>query len=153
VFGPNGERVQPDKEYSNGDGIGDGTVEYYISGYRDQIQYVNKLVSSAVNTILEKSVVPPIIIIQGDHGPAAYLDWEEPEDTNLDERFSVLNAYYFPDGDYSQLYPTITPVNSFRIVLNQYFGGSYELLPDESFFSGWHSPYDFLNITNQLSTN
>jgi hypothetical protein len=151
VFGPNGENVQPDREYSRGDAFFDGTVEEYISGYRGQIQYVNKLVADAVITILENSVVPPIIIIQGDHGPAAFLDWESPQDANLDERFSILNAYYFPDGDYTDLYPSITPVNSFRIVLNQYFGAGYELLTDENFLSVWYTPYDFTDVTDELA--
>ncbi len=38
--------------------------------------------------------------------------------------------YYFPDQDYLRLYSTITPVNTIRVVLNQFFHQNYPLLPD-----------------------
>jgi hypothetical protein len=45
-------------------------------------------------------------------------------------------AYYFPGKDVSELaYPTMTPVNSFRLVFNTYFGGNFPLLEDTSYFS------------------
>ena len=46
----------------------------------------------------------------------------------------ILNAYYLPgyDGD---LYATISPVNSFRLVFNSYFGGEYDMLEDVSYYS------------------
>ena len=31
------------------------------------------------------------------------------------------------------LYPSVSPVNSFRIIFDTYFGASYELLPDVTF--------------------
>ena len=50
---------------------------------------------------------------------------------------SILNAYYFPGGRYEGLYQDISPVNSFRVVLNTFFGAKLPLLPDRSFFSTW----------------
>jgi hypothetical protein len=154
VFGPNGEKTQTAWyrgffDLNDGSRF-EGTREEYLAGYRDQVTYTNKLLKIAIAEILEKSEQPPIIIIQGDHGPGAYLIWESPEETNMDERLSILNAYYFPGQDYSQLYETITPVNTFRIVFNQYFGGSYELLEDRSYFSPWETPYDFIEVTERL---
>jgi hypothetical protein len=32
------------------------------------------------------------------------------------------------------LYESITPVNTFRLVFNLYFGGSYDLLGDKNYF-------------------
>ena len=49
-------------------------------------------------------------------------------------RFNILNAYYLPDIDIGILYPHITPVNSFRVVFNQYFGTDFELLKDKNYF-------------------
>jgi hypothetical protein len=49
-------------------------------------------------------------------------------------RNANLNAYYLPKG-YKDLYDSITPVNSFRIILNEYFGASYPLLPDITYES------------------
>ena len=106
----------------------------------------------AIDRILENSDTPPIIIIQGDHGPGAYLKWSSAEKSNLDERFGIINAYYFPEGDQGWLYPSITPVNSFRIMFNRYFEGEYPLLEDESFFSTWRKPYKFISVTEQVES-
>jgi hypothetical protein len=65
--------------------------------------------------------------------------------------FSILNAYYLPGCDYSQLYDSISPVNTFRVILNHYFGTEFELLKDESFFSTKSQPYNFVNVTSELN--
>jgi hypothetical protein len=43
---------------------------------------------------------------------------------------AILNAYYFPDGEYDELYPSISPINTFRVVLNHFFNEDYDPLPD-----------------------
>ena len=75
-----------------------------------------------IQTIIAKSKTPPIIIIQADHG----WGWGEG-------RVRILNAYYLPDGGNEKVYSEITPVNTFRIVLNEYFNGNYDILPDISY--------------------
>ena len=65
--------------------------------------------------ILDELDYPPVIIIQGDHGAAITSDRG---------RMSILNAYYLPEDWHRALYPTITPVNSFRVVFNAFFGGN-----------------------------
>jgi hypothetical protein len=47
--------------------------------------------------------------------------------------FPILNAYYFPGIGKEKLYTTITPVNSFRLLLNLYFDAQLPLLPDDSY--------------------
>ena len=79
----------------------------------------------AVDTIIADSKMPPIIIIQGDHGP-----WLQPDDKHL----WILNAIYFPDHK-DKLYSTISPVNTFRFVFDTYFGGKYNILDDISYYS------------------
>lgn len=120
----------------------------YISGYRKQTQYINTLLLETVDAILANSNTPPIIIIQGDHGPGAYLHWGSLESTVPAERFGILNAYYFPDKQYGMLYSGISPVNSFRVVLNEYFGGEYDLLPDRHYYSTWSFPFEFVEVTD-----
>jgi hypothetical protein len=44
------------------------------------------------------------------------------------------------------LYPTISPVNSFRLVFNSYFGGKYDMLDDATYFSPVPKLYDFSEI-------
>ncbi len=76
------------------------------------------------------------------------LDWENPDETSLRERMSVLNAYYLPNNGHKQLYDEITPVNTFRIIFNYYFNMNNELLEDRNYFSGWFHPYNFIDVTD-----
>jgi hypothetical protein len=156
VFGPHGEEIDPDYPYALHDGSKlivkrRLTREQYIEGYRNQVIFVNDRIKSAVDAILSQSDEPPIIILQADHGPGSLLDWENVENTYLPERMSIFNAYYFPDGNYARLYDSITPVNSFRIVLDQYFGLQLGLLEDKSYFSTWSEPYAFIDVTDKLN--
>jgi hypothetical protein len=89
--------------------------------YNDQVIYADKRLLEIVKTILAESATEPIIIIQGDHSYSKGRD-----------RVKMLNAYYFPDGGDKNLYRTITPVNTFRVLFNTYFHENYELLPDIS---------------------
>jgi hypothetical protein len=100
----------------------------------------------ALGSILEQSPTPPVILLQADHGPGSRLDWESPEGSDLRERFSILNAYRLPAAEQGALYASISPVNSFRVVFNTYFGARLQLLPDQSYFAYWDRPYDFLEI-------
>jgi hypothetical protein len=152
VFSRNGDFVYPPRPYAISDGDSyQGGPEEYIRGYAEQIQYINKLTLMAIDEIVANSSEPPIIIIQGDHGPGAYLQWASVEKTNVTERAGILNAYYFPDGNYEYLYPSISPVNSFRAVLNTYFGTKMNLLPDSHYFSADYSdPPLFINVDDRL---
>jgi len=97
-----------------------------VAGYRDQIMFINRRIVQIVEAILEKSSNPPIIILQGDHGWV----WDE-------RRNRSLNAYYLPEGGNTLIYPEISPVNTFRVVLNRYFGANYDLLPDIYYYASF----------------
>jgi hypothetical protein len=99
------------------------TVRSSQTGYPDEIAYLDQRVLKIVQTILANSATPPVIVIQGDHG------WDAAT------RMTILNAYYLPGGGSQHIYPTITPVNTFRVIFNQYFGGSFSMLPDKSYYS------------------
>jgi hypothetical protein len=63
----------------------------------------------------------------------------------------ILNAYYLPGTGQAGLYPSITPVNSFRVVFNAYFGTDLPILPDRSYiFTNQLHLYDFRDITDLL---
>jgi hypothetical protein len=91
-----------------------------------------------------------VIILQADHGPGAYLDYESMEHTCLKERFSILNAYYFPGQDRDILYTSVTPVNSFRMLFDSYFNTDLGLIKDRSYYSPWSRPYDFIDVTDVI---
>lgn len=107
--------------------------------YRAQVEFIDNQILEVVRTILERSQIPPIIIIQADHGPLVI-------DKSI--RMPILNAYYLPKGE-ALLYPSISPVNTFRVVLGAYFGQSLPLLEDISRFSlDYRNPFDYRNVPN-----
>lgn len=151
VFNENGETLMHDEPFTLLDAnyyIKNHSRRAYISGYRKQIQYINLLVLETVDAILENSKTPPVILIQGDHGPGAYFHWGSLEKAEPAERFGILSAYYFPNQDYESLYSSISPVNSFRAVSNQYLGGNYELLEDRYYYSQWSFPFKYVEVTD-----
>jgi hypothetical protein len=121
-----------------------GTREEYVRGYSDQLTYISGEILRVVGDILDRSSTAPIIVLQADHGPGSRTNWRVPEETDFEERLSILNAYLLPDGGESLLYETISPVNTFRVIFNHYFGAEFELLPDEGYFSSPTLPYQFL---------
>jgi hypothetical protein len=155
IFDQNGA-VTPDEMYVLQDGDKYwGNHEEYIHKYANQLSYINNQVIKTIDGIIEKSEAPPIIIIQADHGPGAYLDWNSAENSCLQERFSILYAYYLPNKESDLIVEDITPVNTFRLILNAYMGTHLELLDNTEYFSTWDQPYNFIDITDevQLSCN
>jgi hypothetical protein len=152
VFDENGKATKPDSKNFT---IWCWEPEFrknFKDNYVRQLKFVNKRVKIMIERIIANSKVPPIIILQADHGPELMLDTEDPVKTNLNERMSILNAYYLPGYDGKGLYPSITPVNTFRVVFNHYFGKDYPLLKDNSFFSTWTKPYRFIDVTDMVVT-
>jgi hypothetical protein len=123
-----------------------GTQEEYLQGYRDQVIYVNQLMEELIRTILRDSARPPVIVIHGDHGPGSRLNWQSAEDTDLRERTAILSAYYLPEAPQGTIYESMTPINSFRLILDLYFDADLGLLPDQSLYSTWQRPYAFISI-------
>jgi hypothetical protein len=154
LFGEDGEDTSPrELPYFSTDGsyYQDyyGLTADYLRGYRRQCTFISKLAERAIDDILKNSPEPPIIIVQGDHGPGSRWNCNssDPRDSDLKERMSILNAYYLPGAGSEGLYDGITPVNSFRLVLNNYFGANLELLPDESYLSSVKQPLLFVNVS------
>jgi len=119
--------------------------------YFDEILYANKKLEHLVNSILAGSDTPPIILIQGDHG---YLTTAStrPNAAQIKKGYSNLSAYYLPGIMKDKLYKTITPVNSFRLIFDYYFGTKLGLLEDKSYFSTAYTfARKFISIPNEDS--
>ncbi|MDM7999085.1 MAG: hypothetical protein QUS33_03555 [Dehalococcoidia bacterium] len=118
VFGPNGEYVDPLESNNFED------KQFYLGQYR----FISRQIEAVVDALLAGSEVKPIIILQSDHGLRCHGGSDVPVPEG--EWQKILNAYYLPGGGEEALYDSISPVNTFRIVFNQYFGADYDLLPD-----------------------
>ncbi len=147
----------------DGEYISSGTAlkEKNAENYLEQLLYANKALIDVVNTIFENSSIPPIIIIQSDEGPYTDELWAEPrgekknwlelDNDGLRRKTGILNAIYFPDREYANFYPGITPVNTFRIIFNHFFSTDYELLPDLTYrHRDDRQPYLFDDITEKI---
>ncbi len=142
LFGPNGETINTDPALRTKD-----WSKYYLG----QLEFVNTKVEELLERLLSEAETPPIIILQGDHGSKLIHMSGEPSPQMLKERLGILNAYHLPDGGERFLYDSITPVNTFRVLLTAYFGASYEPLEDRSYFSRLKQPYDLLDATDILA--
>ena len=149
IFDQNEDVVTEDQEANRGE------KENYIN----QLIFTNKKIEETVDQILEKSNQPPIIIIQADEGPFTpksegwdkLQNWKQLSLEDLRVHMRILNVYYLPEADTSILYPSITPVNTFRVIFNLYFGTDYKLLPDKSYiFQDSEHPYKFIEITDKV---
>jgi hypothetical protein len=141
LFDANGNPIQVYKAE------GEHTREHYVN----QLIFVNKKVEEMVDAILLKSEIEPIIIIQGDTGPSYGYESEAAIHTPTNEIYQqnmrILNAYHLPNTGADLLYKGISPVNTFRLIFNLYFGANFPLLDDQSYFSTDDQPYRFTNVT------
>jgi hypothetical protein len=96
------------------------------AGYLNQIGYSNLLLKTIIGLSDLKQKRNRIVIIMGDHGFRSY-----PSKKYRPKTFCNLNCIYSSDGD-SELYDGISPINTFRFVLNRYFGQSLPFLKDSS---------------------
>lgn len=156
VFGENGEDVSPRTRSpfatSGKADRNSANSKNYREGYRKQAIFLTKRVEQTIDRILAESPRPPIIILQSDHGSGLRHHLNDLESTDLRERMSILNCYYFPNRDYKTLTPRMTPVNSFRIVFNNNFGTELPLLDNRNLFSTYDNPAEFFDVTGRLDS-
>lgn len=152
VFGRHGEPLEPARVYGTGDGSSyleqpGATAAEYVAGYGAEVGFLDSAVTAAIDRILAQSARRALVIIAGDHGPRLTAHWERLDSADCQGCFGILNAFYFPGGDGGVLYPTISPVNTFRAVLNRYFDARLPLLADVSHLSTWRHPYQWLVVS------
>ena len=112
------------------------------SGYPVEIDFLDAQLIPILENIIKTSVQPPVIIVQGDTGPVA----------NKHISTDILNAYYLPHGGEARLYPTITPVNSLRLIFSQYLGEDFDLIDDLSYSSSGGEDYNYTLVPNERSS-
>lgn len=122
--------------------------------YVNQLVFVNNRVQMLIDRLLSNSKVPPVIVLQADEGPyppSRSTDWDQASKSELRQKMGILNAYYLPDVNKDELYSSVTPVNTFRLIFNLYFDTELPLLPDESYVHpDDHHPYRLIRVTPKL---
>ncbi|MGH3666374.1 MAG: sulfatase-like hydrolase/transferase, partial [Egibacteraceae bacterium] len=134
-------------------------------GYIEQLEYTNDQIRLLLDDLLD---VPadqqPIVVLQADEGPhpLSFLQFtrQAPEDryrwdrittAELREKFRILSAYYLPGTGDPGPYPSISPVNTWRLIFDRYFGADLPLLEDRSWIHRTHDhPYDFSDVTDRV---
>lgn len=129
-----------------------------------QVTYINREMTRLIDDIQAPGHRPAVIVLQADEGPCEddghtggfiYINRDGTLSRHPDAarflklRVWILNAIYLPDGNHHELYPTISPVNTFRVIFNRYFHTNYPLLPDRTYLSpDAERPCDFRDITS-----
>jgi len=135
--------------------------------YTDQVEFTNRRILDLIDTIREATEGRAIIVLQSDEGPwpARYardeingfgidvsaVSWPEATRVELREKMRILHALYLPDGGSEEIYAGFTPVNTFRVILNRYFGTELPLLPDRNYvFNNNADLYSFVDVTTEV---
>jgi hypothetical protein len=141
VFAPDGSFVGPTTS----------AMRTLSENYPNQIRYLNTKVLALVDDLLSlPEGKRPVIIIQSDEGFLPGDARVGSPDPIIQAAFGILAAFSLPGVPDSVLYPTITPVNVFRLVLDQYFDAGLPLLPDRNYvFPDLDHRYTYVDVTDQ----
>jgi hypothetical protein len=130
--------------------------------YLGQLQCLNGMVLATVGHLIRDSKVPPVIILQGDHGTAMRGHWikssraakvENVPASVAWERLGAFGAYYLPDGGAAAFGDTVTVVNVMGNVLRRYFGAELPPESNEHYLSVTHDPFRFRRVETAWLTS
>lgn len=152
IFGIEGEALSQEGTFTFAEPPAASMGSKDAARYRDQAIYITSRVQSVIEAILQHSDTTPIIILQADHGSGAAPGWMGRSGDGMRQRMAIFNAYLLPPQCADDLYASITPVNSFRVVFNCAYGGNIPLLEDRVYHSYWptQNDYGFTLVTDEL---
>jgi hypothetical protein len=129
------------------------------AAYLEQLEAANTMISDLVDHLLTgPDDTDPIVIVQSDEGPYPVgiegtgkpIVYTGAPDEVVWRKLAILNAYYLP-GQTDAIYDEITPVNTFRMVFDRYFGSDLGLLPDRAFiYADRDHPYRLTEVTDRV---
>jgi hypothetical protein len=135
--------------------------------YAGQVAYANGEILKMVDKLLAKPGPKPIIILQADEGPwplpyagdevaalgrdVSNVDWENVPAAELQEKMAILNAVYAPGLKPGSFTNISTPVNTFRVILRDYFKVAIDPLPDRMIvYKNANDLYSFKDVTSEV---
>ena len=120
LFGPNGENIIPDHREISGLQSWENT-----QGYINQLIYATNQASIVIKNIV-KNDPNAIIILQGDTGTLTGTSHTSTKTMKqIYQSHSILYAVRIPDVNNLE---SVMPVNTYRIIFNNYFNMDYEYL-------------------------
>ena len=139
LFGPNGENVIPDRREISG-----------LQSWENPQGYVNQLIYATNEiTVVIKNIVKndpnAIIIVQGDTGTLTGTDISKKTMKEIYQAHSILYAVRIPDVEDSDY---MIPVNTYRIIFNNYFNMNYDYLEYHGYLV--HNDSNMEDITKKL---
>ena len=119
--------------------------------YTGQVACLNRMVLATVTHLVRDSKVPPIILLQGDHGSSVHGFYtarsnEDISATAAWERFGAFGAYYLPDGGAAAFGDSVSVVNVLGNVLRYYFHADLPREPDDRYLAVEAHPYRFIRV-------
>tara|TARA_B100000929_G_C15476613_1_gene409729 strand:+ start:96 stop:1517 length:1422 start_codon:yes stop_codon:yes gene_type:complete len=139
LFGPNGENVIPDHREISGLQSRENP-----QGYVNQLIYATNEITVVIKNIV-KNDPNAIIIVQGDTGTLTGADISKKTMKEIYQAHSILYAVRIPDVEDSDY---MIPVNTYRIIFNNYFNMNYDYLEYHSYLV--HNDSDMEDITKKL---
>lgn len=99
-----------------------------------------------------------IFIVQADEGPYPHSlrgkreTYASIPQADLAAKLGILNAVYIPNSSYRRFYPSLSPVNNWRLVLSHLLGQDLPLVEDRSYvFAGKDRIFDFRDVTSRIA--
>lgn len=124
------------------------------AAYATQVRCLDHFLLRTVRSLLERSPIRPVVILQGDHGHGRIavdplrgitLSADELMLEQLGERLSVFAAYLFPGAD-TAVYENVSAINVMPMLLRELFGMNVPEMPDRSLWSTYQDPFSFTEI-------
>jgi len=130
--------------------------------YVDQLRATNDLIDGLIDSLLAgPEGEDPILVLQSDEGPyppeldtgiEVHFNWAEANDVELGRRFRILDAIFLPGRSAEDVPAGLTPVNTFRLIFDDYFGATLPMLPDRvDIFTDHDHPFTFRDVTDRLA--
>jgi hypothetical protein len=154
LYRAGGAHFDPPEYNATGDScaiINEGGVSkgVYIDRHVNYVQYLNRRLMQAIDTIHENHDRQAIILVTSDHGPGSSCEVRDLlKPAYMRERTAILLAAYLPGRQNSDIELPRTNVNLYRYLFNEYFGAELPLLPDRVLFSTSERPFDFFDVTD-----
>ncbi len=130
--------------------------------YERQLRYLNTRLERIVDAAVDQpDATAPIVLIQSDEGPHTHRQevtlksrfrFAEATDEELRTKLRVFSAYRLPGEGADVVVPEdLSPVNSFRLILDTYLGTELGLLPDRSFtYPDDTDRWTFTDVTDRV---